>query len=97
MHVFDVFRAAICEKHFLENDIIIFKMKKKLKLGARPCLYLPKQSTQFSELNHKAPLARSSLPAKPKYKSNDDLKKVAAKLGKSLQGLNDTVTFAGKN
>ena len=94
LHLFDIFRAAICEKHFLENDIIIFKMKKKLKLGAKPCLYLLKQSTQFSELNCKAPLAQSSLPAKPKYKSIDDLKKASAKLGKSLQGLNDTITFA---
>uniref|UniRef100_H2Y3M7 Uncharacterized protein n=1 Tax=Ciona intestinalis TaxID=7719 RepID=H2Y3M7_CIOIN len=71
---YNFFRAGICEAHYLKEHVIRTSTRSKLKVGARPCLNLPKQSS-FSQPCRKEPCLRKALPQKLRHKNISDLQK----------------------
>ena len=54
------YRAAICEKHFKEEDILTIgqSLRKRLKCGAVPCKNLPKSNVIYESKTRKPPCKR---------------------------------------
>lgn len=73
-------RAQICDRHFRPEDIIAAGAsgKRRLKLGATPCLNLPKKSASFSSPPRKEPAPRNAVDKKLYYQNVARLKKDAS-------------------
>lgn len=77
-----IFSAAICHVHFRAEDLIQNNNKIKLRIGAIPCLYLPKQTslTVSASASRKEPKKREQPLPKIRFSSLQKIINAAEKL-----------------
>ena len=81
---FNAFRASVCDVHFLAEDVITVGSQKRLRVGAKPCLNLPKPVKVM--VPRTPPVERLDLPKTARHVSLAQLKSSVSKLSHHARG-----------